>query len=190
MATLTAGPVAPGDAVGLTNASLIMKSCMTDGTLLRPTVPAIPINEYFLQKCESPGIALRNSYLIMNILRVLRLICLCVSLALGQGGPQGELYTAESWIAKETYGTLIAIDMKVSVVVSTCLQRRSIAPFLTFFECLRPRLRCLGQCGAIRKGGRAQSHVLSFLGITQMPSGCFLKSRLSQFLSADKQIST
>ena len=40
VSTLTAGPVAPSDAVGKSDAALILRSCMSDGTLLQPDRPA------------------------------------------------------------------------------------------------------------------------------------------------------
>ena len=47
LATLSAGPVSPGDGVGMTNKSLIMCSCNEDGTLLKPSWPATPVDSYF-----------------------------------------------------------------------------------------------------------------------------------------------
>lgn len=40
VAALSAGPVAIGDGIGLTNASLVASTCMSDGLLLRPSTGA------------------------------------------------------------------------------------------------------------------------------------------------------
>lgn len=58
---LSAGPLAVGDGYGYTNASLLAMTCMSDGTLLKPSWPAVPVDQYHAQK------------------------------ALGRGGPQGEV---------------------------------------------------------------------------------------------------
>lgn len=64
---LTAGPVAVGDRYGYTNKSLLIMICSQNGKLLKPSWPAIPIDQYHVQR------------------------------ALGSGGPQGELtYTYSS----------------------------------------------------------------------------------------------
>jgi len=49
IANLSAGPVGPGDKLGYVNKELIMRTCMTDGTLLKPDQPAFPIDEMFLR---------------------------------------------------------------------------------------------------------------------------------------------
>eukprot|EP01130_Rhizamoeba_saxonica_P004949 TRINITY_DN1998_c0_g1_i1.p1 TRINITY_DN1998_c0_g1~~TRINITY_DN1998_c0_g1_i1.p1 ORF type:complete len:615 (+),score=103.10 TRINITY_DN1998_c0_g1_i1:302-2146(+) len=49
-ATLSAGGVAPGDGEKLFNKELIMRSCRTDGLLLKPDRPAIPIEQTWLEK--------------------------------------------------------------------------------------------------------------------------------------------
>lgn len=64
----TAGPVSAGDGFGYTNNSLLAKTCTAKGTLLKPSWPAVPIDEYHLQR------------------------------ATGTGGPQGELNVAPSLI--------------------------------------------------------------------------------------------
>ena len=51
VATYSCGPVVPGDAVGLANKTLLAMSHMIDGTLLKPSYPATPLDSYFLQKC-------------------------------------------------------------------------------------------------------------------------------------------
>jgi hypothetical protein len=44
------GPVAFSDKIGYSNTSLIMRTCRTDGMLLQPTQPFIPIHEWFYQQ--------------------------------------------------------------------------------------------------------------------------------------------
>lgn len=61
VSALSAGPLAVGDAYGYTNASLLAMTCMSDGTLLKPSWPAVSIDQYHTQR------------------------------ALGFGGPQGEV---------------------------------------------------------------------------------------------------
>jgi hypothetical protein len=41
VSTLSAGPVAPSDKIGYSNATLIMMSCMKDGTLLQASVVVV-----------------------------------------------------------------------------------------------------------------------------------------------------
>ena len=50
VATYTAGPVAPGDKAGLSNATLLACSCGARGELLKPTYPATPVDAYFSTK--------------------------------------------------------------------------------------------------------------------------------------------
>jgi hypothetical protein len=49
ISVLSTGPVGISDGVGLTNASLVSVTCMTDGTLLKPSVPAAAIDATFAQ---------------------------------------------------------------------------------------------------------------------------------------------
>jgi len=44
VATLSRGPVTPGDKIGSFNVSLIMRSCRTDGRLLQPDTPALALD--------------------------------------------------------------------------------------------------------------------------------------------------
>jgi hypothetical protein len=85
IATLTAGPVAPGDAVDKQNASLILRSCRSDGVLLKPSYPATAVDAYFARK------------------------------AFGTGGPHGELYSTYSALPEcagcGRWGTVLAMDM-------------------------------------------------------------------------------
>jgi hypothetical protein len=50
VAALSAGPVAPGDAIGAANKSLIMRTCRADGTLLSPSLPATPVEAVFARR--------------------------------------------------------------------------------------------------------------------------------------------
>ena len=45
---LSGGPVGPGDAIGTTDVPLLMKTCRSDGLLLKPDKPATPIDRWFL----------------------------------------------------------------------------------------------------------------------------------------------
>ena len=47
LAVLSTGPVAPGDAVGHSNISLLRRTCMSDGTILKPDRPPLPSNGIF-----------------------------------------------------------------------------------------------------------------------------------------------
>ncbi len=48
VSALSAGPIGPGDKLGLTNVALLMKTCRHDGLLLKPDKPATPIDRWFL----------------------------------------------------------------------------------------------------------------------------------------------
>ena len=45
---LSAGPVSPSDAPGRANVSLIMRTCRSDGKLLKPDAPAMPLDDFWL----------------------------------------------------------------------------------------------------------------------------------------------
>jgi hypothetical protein len=53
VAALSAGPIGPGDKIGLTDVPLLMKTCRTDGLLLKPDKPATPLDRWFLT--DEPG---------------------------------------------------------------------------------------------------------------------------------------
>jgi len=53
--SLTTGPVAPSDKIGLSNVSLIMRSCDSSGRLLTPDRPATEIDEHFVQAAFGSG---------------------------------------------------------------------------------------------------------------------------------------
>lgn len=48
VSALSAGPIGPGDGIGLTNTALLMKVCRQDGLLLKPDKPATPLDRWFL----------------------------------------------------------------------------------------------------------------------------------------------
>ncbi|KAH3763165.1 6 carbohydrate binding protein [Pelomyxa schiedti] len=49
VSALSAGPVAIGDMIDGSDQNLVMRTCMNDGTLLKPDFPAIPIDKSFWQ---------------------------------------------------------------------------------------------------------------------------------------------
>ncbi|NMC05277.1 MAG: hypothetical protein GYA24_08705 [Candidatus Lokiarchaeota archaeon] len=51
-AALSGGPVAPGDKIGNENVELIMKTCRSDGLLLKPDRPATPVDLMFRQHAK------------------------------------------------------------------------------------------------------------------------------------------
>lgn len=55
VAVLSGGPVAMGDKVGVTNATLMSRTCLGDGTLFRPERPAMPIEATFLAEGAPEG---------------------------------------------------------------------------------------------------------------------------------------
>ena len=53
MATLSRGPVTPADGLGYFNRSLIMRTCMEDGTLLQPDAPATALDAQHAASIEA-----------------------------------------------------------------------------------------------------------------------------------------
>ena len=47
MSSLSAGPVGPSDRIGMTDVELVMKTCRSDGLLLKPDRPATMIDSYY-----------------------------------------------------------------------------------------------------------------------------------------------
>ncbi|XP_070579108.1 uncharacterized protein [Ptychodera flava] len=82
VSTLSTGPVGPSDKIKYSNVSLIMRSCNSDGLLLKPSKPATSIDLQILQK------------------------------ALGSGGPDGEVWSTYSDIAGYRFGTLLWVNVK------------------------------------------------------------------------------
>merc|ERR1719174_1198412 len=50
VSAMSAGPIAPGDNIGFSNVSLIMRACRADGVLLHPDRPAVPPDRMFLSE--------------------------------------------------------------------------------------------------------------------------------------------
>lgn len=50
MSTLSRGPVAPSDKIGLADVGLILRSCAADGRLLRPDRPAVQIDAVLMSE--------------------------------------------------------------------------------------------------------------------------------------------
>jgi hypothetical protein len=90
VASYTAGPVQPGDAAGQTDRALVMCTCTADGTLLKPSWPATPIDDYFSQRVWSGSLS-----------RPIR-------------GPDGELYA--SYTALDAYTAPAAAAAPYTVV--------------------------------------------------------------------------
>eukprot|EP01051_Picozoa_sp_SAG22_P018769 SAG22_NODE_3260_length_1825_cov_1.060255_1_plen_394_part_10 len=59
VAALSTGPVTPGDLIGATPAELVLRACMSNGTLLQPDRPATPIDASILAMVS--GGALRGT---------------------------------------------------------------------------------------------------------------------------------
>ena len=68
VSVLSAGPVAPGDNIGMSNVSLIMRSCTRDGRLLQPDRPAYPPDRLHARLLTCPPAAnARAALLCLNI---------------------------------------------------------------------------------------------------------------------------
>nr|XP_006815625.1 PREDICTED: uncharacterized protein LOC102804514 [Saccoglossus kowalevskii] len=85
---LSSGPVGPGDKIGYMNKSLIMRSCNSDGLLLKPSKPATAIDPQIYRS------------------------------ALGSGGPDGEVWSTYSDIAAYRFGTLLWVNVKTSYPIT------------------------------------------------------------------------
>jgi hypothetical protein len=55
VSVLSGGPVAPGDNIGFSNVSLILRTCRADGTLLQADGPAVPPDKMFLKGGRGKG---------------------------------------------------------------------------------------------------------------------------------------
>lgn len=80
--SLTNGPVAPSDKIGLSNVSLIMQSCDSSGRLLTPDRPATEIDEHFVQA------------------------------VFGSGGPQGHLWATSVMLSGEKFSYVMGVDLQ------------------------------------------------------------------------------
>lgn len=89
--TLSHGPIAISDEIGKSDVSLVMRSCMADGTLLQLHQPAFALDTQFLQ----------------NSLR--------------QGGPKGEVWSGFSRVGGMTYAVLFAASLQEHYVVTPTL---------------------------------------------------------------------
>ncbi len=69
IASVTGGPIGPGDTASSFNKTLIMATCMADGLLLKPTKPTMSLDGTFLQR------------------------------AFGSGGPDGQVYASYSVVS-------------------------------------------------------------------------------------------
>ncbi|KAL4219038.1 hypothetical protein ACF0H5_021621 [Mactra antiquata] len=58
VSSLTRGPVGPGDKIGYTNKTLLMRCCRQDGLLLRPSRPALATDKQLMMKAfgQSPNV--------------------------------------------------------------------------------------------------------------------------------------
>jgi hypothetical protein len=91
--TLSKGPVCPSDAIGRSDAALIMRSAMADGTLLQPSRPATMIDTAFVAKALGAAPSARH---------------------LAAGGlsrPSGQVWFAPSRVAGRTFGSLLVADL-------------------------------------------------------------------------------
>lgn len=93
VATLSRGPVSPADKIGLFNRDMIMRSCMDDGTLLQPDIPARSLDQQL------------------------------VKAAFGQGGPEGGVWTTYSTITDLQYHHILVpmlyVDYNLTVAELT-----------------------------------------------------------------------
>ena len=53
LAVLSTGPVSPGDSIGHANFTLLNRTCMSDGTLLKPNSPVLPLNKVFTESFDT-----------------------------------------------------------------------------------------------------------------------------------------
>ncbi len=83
ISTLTGGPVGPGDRIDLMNKDLIMRSCNSDGLLLKPSRAATSTDEQIYAKAFG-----NNKY-----------------------GVEGEVWTTHSRIDEYTFGIIFATSM-------------------------------------------------------------------------------
>jgi hypothetical protein len=83
VATLSTGPVGPGDMVGKTNRQLVMRCCAADGMILKPSKPAMAIDQQIMQLAFG-----------------------------GIIGPIGEVWTTYSDIGPFRFGIVFAAEMK------------------------------------------------------------------------------
>lgn len=61
VSALSGGPVSPSDAPGAANVTLLMRTCRSDGTLLKPDAPAMPLDAYWIGHAFCPPTASSSS---------------------------------------------------------------------------------------------------------------------------------
>ncbi|XP_012945349.1 uncharacterized protein LOC106013638 [Aplysia californica] len=83
VATLSTGPVGPGDMIGALNKSLIMRCCDSEGRILQPSKPATAIDDQII-KGTFPSYP----------------------------GPQGQVWTSYSKISNNVFGIVLATEME------------------------------------------------------------------------------
>jgi hypothetical protein len=82
-AILSGGPVQIADGIGYSDVSLILKSCMSNGRLLHPSVPATLIDAAFAEAALQSGV-----------------------------GPDGDIWFAPSVLSSQRYGSLFVAELK------------------------------------------------------------------------------
>jgi len=55
VSALTIGPVGPGDRLGKSNHDLLLRTCMSDGRLLKSDIPAVSIDDTYVQQAFGVG---------------------------------------------------------------------------------------------------------------------------------------
>lgn len=88
VASLSAGPVAPGDGIGDTNAEVVMRSCAADGTLLKPDRPAFALDSVWRR------------------------------FVFGSGGPDGEVSQTTTTFGSHTWRHVLAAGVKDRFIVN------------------------------------------------------------------------
>ncbi|XP_059175515.1 uncharacterized protein LOC131955424 [Physella acuta] len=83
LATLSTGPVGPGDGIGYINLTLLMRCCDSTGQILQPNKPATAINDQIKKRAF-----------------------------LSYPGPLGEVYTTHSNVSSLIFGIVMAADLQ------------------------------------------------------------------------------
>ncbi|XP_055899049.1 uncharacterized protein LOC106054416 [Biomphalaria glabrata] len=89
LATLSTGPVGPGDGIGFINLTVLMRCCDSSGQILQPSKPATAIDDQIKKRAFS-------SY----------------------PGPDGEVYTTYTNISGYAFGIVLAADLKNSYALT------------------------------------------------------------------------
>lgn len=146
---LTAGPVAIGDRFNYTNISLVRLITAKDGTLLQPSWPAVPVDEYHTQR------------------------------ALGAGGPDGQLTHTYSAIktdgAIRHWVSLLALDLKSPYTLNVSQSLPHLAGGM--LAAVRPPLSKTSEVHLVRHSvdfpacGKSDYH---HTVLTEVHAGCFV----------------